>query len=83
LNNALASLIFKNRDCVRVPVVKRSRWQIVKVFEDAGISGSKGRDKRPGLDAMLKAVNARSLICSASCSTCTTRRSICFYINRV
>ena len=32
---------------------------IVKVFEDAGISGAKGRDKRPGLDAMMKAVNAK------------------------
>lgn len=29
-------------------------WQVVATFEDAGISGSKGRDGRPGLDAMLK-----------------------------
>jgi DNA invertase Pin-like site-specific DNA recombinase len=28
-------------------------WTITKTYEDA-ISGSKGRDKRPGLDAMLK-----------------------------
>jgi DNA invertase Pin-like site-specific DNA recombinase len=40
-------------------VAERSGWQIVKVFEDAGISGAKGRDKRPGLDAMMKAVNAK------------------------
>jgi hypothetical protein len=32
---------------------------VVKAYEDAGISGAEGRDKRPGLDAMLKAVNAR------------------------
>jgi hypothetical protein len=32
---------------------------VVRVYEDAGISGAKGRDQRPGLDAMLKAVNAR------------------------
>ena len=32
---------------------------IVTVFEDAGISGSKGRDKRPGFDAMLKAASRR------------------------
>jgi hypothetical protein len=25
----------------------------------AGISGAKGRDKRPGLDSLLKAVNAK------------------------
>lgn len=36
-------------------VADRRGWQ-VQVFEDAGISGSKGRDKRPALDAMLKAV---------------------------
>lgn len=29
-------------------------WEVVAVFEDAGISGAKGRDWRPGLDAMLK-----------------------------
>ena len=29
-------------------------WQIVAVYEDAGISGAKGRDKRPQLDLMLK-----------------------------
>jgi len=30
-------------------------YQIVTTFADNGISGSKGRDKRPGLDACLKA----------------------------
>src|SRR6266478_1096145 len=40
-------------------VANRSGRQVVKVYEDAGISGAKGRDKRPGLDAMLKAVNAK------------------------
>ena len=39
-------------------VAARSGWDVVRVYEDAGISGAKGRDKRPGLDAMLKAVNA-------------------------
>lgn len=29
-------------------------WQIVDTFADEGISGAKGRDKRPGLDRMLK-----------------------------
>lgn len=27
---------------------------VVEVYEDKGISGAKGRDKRPGLDALLK-----------------------------
>jgi DNA invertase Pin-like site-specific DNA recombinase len=30
-------------------------WQVVKVFEDHGISGSKGRDGRPAFDALCKA----------------------------
>ncbi len=29
-------------------------WQVVAVYADEGISGSKGRDKRPQLDLMLK-----------------------------
>jgi hypothetical protein len=29
-------------------------WQIVQTFSDAGISGAKGRNERPGFDQMLK-----------------------------
>lgn len=36
-------------------VATRRGWQVT-VFEDAGISGAKGRDKRPALDAMLRDV---------------------------
>jgi DNA invertase Pin-like site-specific DNA recombinase len=28
-------------------VAERSGWKVVKVYEDAGISGAKGRDQRP------------------------------------
>jgi DNA invertase Pin-like site-specific DNA recombinase len=38
---------------------ERADHRIVKEFEDHGISGSKGRDKRPGFDAMLKAAVRR------------------------
>jgi DNA invertase Pin-like site-specific DNA recombinase len=34
-------------------------WEVVATFQDAGISGSKGRDKRPGLDALLKDAKRR------------------------
>ena len=34
---------------------ERRGWEIVQEYTDRGISGAKGRDKRPGLDAMLKA----------------------------
>jgi DNA invertase Pin-like site-specific DNA recombinase len=29
-------------------------WQVVEVYEDAGISGSRGREERPGFDRMLR-----------------------------
>ena len=32
----------------------RAGHEVIKVYEEAGISGSHGRDKRPGFDAMLK-----------------------------
>ena len=35
-------------------VAARRGWEIVKVFEDAGISGAKGRDKRAGFDGAMK-----------------------------
>ena len=35
-------------------VAERRGWRIVQAYEDAAISGTKGRDKRPGLDAMMK-----------------------------
>src|SRR4051794_38749463 len=35
-------------------VATQRGWAIVASYEDNGISGAKGRDRRPGLDAMLK-----------------------------
>ena len=57
-------------------VAKRSGWEIVKVFEDAGISGAKGRDQRPGLDALLKAVNAKEFDMVAAWSVDRLGRSL-------
>jgi DNA invertase Pin-like site-specific DNA recombinase len=37
----------------------RHGWTVVSVFEDAGISGARGRQQRPGLDALLKGVARR------------------------
>ena len=35
-------------------VAQRNGWTIIKEYVDHGISGAKGRDKRPEFDAMLK-----------------------------
>ena len=42
-------------------VAERHGWHVVSIFEDAGISGSKGREQRPGLDELLKAVARREI----------------------
>src|SRR6516165_9443684 len=34
-------------------------WEVVQEYHDAGISGSKGREERPGLDEMLKDAQRR------------------------
>src|SRR5271169_4171563 len=57
-------------------VAARSGWEIVKVYEDAGISGAEGRDRRPGLDAMLKAVNAKEFDMVATWSVDRLGRSL-------
>ena len=57
-------------------VAERSGWKVVKVYQDAGISGAKGRDQRPGLDAMMKAVNAREFDMVASWSVDRLGRSL-------
>src|SRR5258708_3708289 len=40
-------------------VAEHRGWLLADVYEDAGISGAKGRDKRPGLDRMLKDAKRR------------------------
>ena len=57
-------------------VADRSGWEIWRVYEDAGISGAKGRDKRPGLDALLKAVNAKEFDMVAAWSVDRLGRSL-------
>ena len=40
-------------------VAKARGWEIVETYTDAGISGAKGRDKRPALDKLLKDASRR------------------------
>jgi DNA invertase Pin-like site-specific DNA recombinase len=57
-------------------VAERHGWQVVNVFEDAGISGAKGRDLRPGLDALMKAVARREIDMLAAWSVDRLGRSL-------
>lgn len=42
-------------------VAERHDWKIVQVYTDHGISGAKGRDKRPGFDALCKAITQKKI----------------------
>ena len=42
-------------------VAERAGWEVGKVYNDHGISGSKGRDKRPAFDALHKAAARREI----------------------
>lgn len=57
-------------------VAERAGWNVVKVYCDEGISGAKGRDKRPGFDALMKAVTRREVDLVAAWSVDRLGRSL-------
>ncbi len=57
-------------------VAKRSGWQVVEVYEDAGVSGANGREKRPALDKLLKDASRREFDTVAAWSVDRIGRSL-------
>ena len=57
-------------------VAERHGWNVVAIHEDAGISGAKGRDQRPGLDALMKTVTRREIDIVAAWSVDRLGRSL-------
>lgn len=57
-------------------VAQRSGWTVVAIFNDEGVSGSKGRDRRPGLDALMKGVARREFDIVAAWSVDRLGRSL-------
>jgi len=49
----------ENQVTVLRQIAERRGWKIIGQYSDAGISGAKGRDGRPGLDQMLKDASSR------------------------
>lgn len=43
----------ENQEIQLRQVAERRGWEVVEVYNDAGISGAKDRKQRPGLDRML------------------------------
>jgi DNA invertase Pin-like site-specific DNA recombinase len=57
-------------------VAERSGWEIVGIYEDAGISGSNGRARRPGFDRLLNDATARKTNMIAAWSVDRLGRSL-------
>src|SRR5215204_5476473 len=57
-------------------VARRSGWELVALYEDAGFSGAKGRDERPGFDALLKDATRRKFEMIAAWSVDRLGRSL-------
>jgi DNA invertase Pin-like site-specific DNA recombinase len=49
----------ENQRQALVEVAARRGWTVVETYQDQGVSGSKGRDQRPGFDRMLKDASRR------------------------
>ncbi len=60
---------------------ERRGWEIVHEYTDKGISGAKGRDQRPALDAMLKAATRREFDMVAAWSVDRLGRSLQHLVN--
>jgi DNA invertase Pin-like site-specific DNA recombinase len=57
-------------------VAERHGWNIVATYEDARVSGAKGRDERPGFDALMRAVARREIDLVAAWSVDRLGRSL-------
>ena len=75
---SLYALVFvSSRNCRELKTVaERHGWEVVKVFEDAGFSGGKGREDRPGLDELMKTVARREIDMVAAWSVDRLGRSL-------
>lgn len=55
---------------------QRHQWEVVEIFKDEGISGAKGRDRRPAFDALCRAVTRREIDIVAAWSVDRLGRSL-------
>jgi len=57
-------------------VASRHGWQVIKIYADRGISGTKGREGRPEFDKLLKAITRREVDMVAAWSVDRLGRSL-------
>lgn len=66
----------ENQRLVLIEVAQRLGWDVVHIFEDAGISGAKGRDQRPGFDGLMRAITRGEIQIVAAWSVDRLGRSL-------
>ncbi len=57
-------------------IAQRSGWEVVETYDDHGISGATGRDKRPALDKLMKDATRRRFDIVAAWSIDRMGRSV-------
>ena len=57
-------------------VAARSEWEIVEVYRDAGVSGGKGRDRRPAFKRLIEDATTRKINMIAAWSVDRLGRSL-------
>ena len=65
-----------NQERELLEVAERAGWEVTQVYRDHGISGSKGREKRPGFDRLLRAATTRKIDVVAAWSVDRLGRSL-------
>ncbi len=76
LRVSTAEQTVENQRLELAAVVERHGWEIVATFTDAGISGTKGRDRRPGYDQLCKGIARRDFDLVAAWSVDRLGRSL-------
>ena len=66
----------ENQRQALIEAVTHRGWRVVEEFVDNGVSGAKGRDKRPAFDRLCKAVTRRKIDVVAAWSVDRHRRRV-------
>jgi DNA invertase Pin-like site-specific DNA recombinase len=65
-----------NQERELAEAARRHSWDVVATFSDEGISGAKGREKRPGFDRLHRAITRREIDMVAAWSVDRLGRSL-------
>lgn len=66
----------ENQVLALMEVAEKHGWDVVKIYRDEGISGAKGRDKRPGFDDLCRGIARKEFDLVAAWSVDRLGRSL-------